>query len=199
MQSSSETHPADQPTPHESAAAEEDDDEYAAGLTARQKTALGFVWFMSAMYAIMNDQESYDITRDFAHFALYHSKRRSKKTWLLVKIVKCLRQILSKARFVPCSVRQELTDRFNFISLLAAVAVPLVFGPVLCPLAHLVLSFCTCCCNKCLQQRSSAEQQQQADNSSVKQSVCLLQICHTSATPIFADHFVIFKNSQYLI
>ena len=60
-QSSSETHPADQPTSHESAAAaEEDDDEYAAGLTARQKTALGFVWFMSAMYAIMNDQVNDD-------------------------------------------------------------------------------------------------------------------------------------------
>ena len=66
-------------------------------------------------------------------------------------------QVLSKQRFVPCSVRQELSDRFNFISLIAVVAVPLLFGPLLCPLAHLVLSFCTCCCNKCLaaNQRSS--------------------------------------------
>ena len=59
-------------------------------------------------------------------------------------------QVLSKQRFVPCSVRQELSDRFNFISLVAVVAVPLLLGPLLCPLAHLVLSFCTCCCHKCL-------------------------------------------------
>ena len=53
-QGSSETHPVDQPaaaTSHE-----EEEDDYAAGLTARQKSALGFIWFMSAMYAIMTDQ-----------------------------------------------------------------------------------------------------------------------------------------------
>ena len=52
-QSSSETHPVDQPA---AASHEEEEDDYAAGLTARQKSALGFIWFMSAMYAIMTDQ-----------------------------------------------------------------------------------------------------------------------------------------------
>ena len=76
-------------------------------------------------------------------------------------------QVLSKQRFVPCSVRQELSDRFNFISLLAAVALPLLLGPLLCPLAHLVLSFCTCCCQKCLLKAAAKGESrpQQADAS----------------------------------
>ena len=75
-------------------------------------------------------------------------------------------QVLSKQRFVPCSVRQELSDRFNFISLLAAVALPLLLGPLLCPLAHLVLSFCTCCCQKCLSRaKGESHRPQQADTS----------------------------------
>ena len=56
-QGSSETHPVDQPAAAMAAAShEEEEDDYAAGLTARQKSALGFIWFMSAMYAIMTDQ-----------------------------------------------------------------------------------------------------------------------------------------------
>ena len=59
-QGSSETHPpVDQPPAAAAAAAashEEEEDDYAAGLTARQKSALGFIWFMSAVYSIMTDQ-----------------------------------------------------------------------------------------------------------------------------------------------
>ena len=55
-QGSSETHPVDQPAAATAASHEEEEDDYAAGLTARQKSALGFIWFMSAMYAIMTDQ-----------------------------------------------------------------------------------------------------------------------------------------------
>ena len=70
---------------------------------------------------------------------------------------------------MPCSVRQELSDRFNFISLLAAVALPLLLGPLLgpllCPLAHLVLSFCTCCCQKCLRAKGESHRPQQVDTS----------------------------------
>ena len=78
-------------------------------------------------------------------------------------------QVLSKQRFVPCSVRQELSDRFNFISLVAVVAVPLLLGPLLCPLAHIVLSFCTCCCGKCLAaQRSASETKPHQTDTSVR-------------------------------
>jgi len=159
-QNSSETHPppADQSTSHD-----EEDDDYVAGLTARQKSALGFIWFMSAVYAIMTDQ------------------------------------VLSKQRFVPCSVRQELSDRFNFISLIAVVAVPLLFGPLLCPLAHLVLSFCTCCCHKCL---ASADNQRdnklhQTDTSSPGSSHPILDFLLLSTLSVV--FVVTYVTHMYLV
>ena len=55
-------------------------------------------------------------------------------------------EVLSKERFVPCSVRQELTDKFNLLSLVVAIGIPVVLGPVACPLIHVVLTLCSCCC-----------------------------------------------------
>ncbi len=79
--------------------------------------------------------------------------------------------MLSKERFVPCHVRQELSEKFNFLSLIAAVGVPLLFGPVLCPIGHVILTFAHCCCKPCLpedhdgasQQQQTQQQQQQTE------------------------------------
>jgi len=60
------------------------------------------------------------------------------------------REVLSKERFVPCSVRQDLTENMNLISLFVAICVPLVVGPILCPIVHLVLTFASFCCQPCL-------------------------------------------------
>ncbi len=54
---------------------------------------------------------------------------------------------------MPCSVRQELTERMNLVSLLVAVGLPALVGPVLCPVVHLVLTFCHFCCHPCLGSR----------------------------------------------
>ena len=51
--------------------------------------------------------------------------------------------ILSKERDVQCSVRSDLTEKFNLISLVAVIGVPIAVI-LLCPLAHIVLSFCSC-------------------------------------------------------
>ena len=65
--------------------AQEEEEEYAEGLTSNQKCALGFIWFVSAVYSILSQQ------------------------------------ILSKERDIHCSLRSELSDNFNFISLFIAI------------------------------------------------------------------------------
>ena len=67
------------------ASALEEEEEYAEGLTSNQKCALGFIWFVSAVYSILSQQ------------------------------------ILSKERDIHCSLRSELSDNFNFISLFIAI------------------------------------------------------------------------------
>ena len=69
----------------ETSAAPEEEEEYAEGLTSNQKCALGFIWFVSAVYSILSQQ------------------------------------ILSKERDIHCSLRSELSDNFNFISLFIAI------------------------------------------------------------------------------
>ncbi len=64
------------------------------------------------------------------------------------------KEILSKERFVPCSVRHDLTEKMNLVSFFVAVAVPTLAGPVLCPIVHLVLTFCHCCCLPCVGSRA---------------------------------------------
>ena len=86
-----------------------DEEELGEGLTAKQKTALGFIWIVSAVYSIMSQQ------------------------------------ILTKERDFPCSLRSDLSDKFNYISLFVAIGVPLVFGPVFCPIGHLILTIVACC------------------------------------------------------
>lgn len=54
-------------------------------------------------------------------------------------------QILSKEREVHCSLRSDLSDKFNFMSLFIAIGVPLVFGPMFCPIGHSILSIIACC------------------------------------------------------
>lgn len=54
-------------------------------------------------------------------------------------------QILSKERDILCSLRSDLSDKFNFMSLFIAIGVPFVFGPVLCPIGHSILSIIACC------------------------------------------------------
>jgi hypothetical protein len=60
------------------------------------------------------------------------------------------KEIMSKERFVPCSVRQDLTDRVNVLSLVIAIGIPVLVGPVLCPFMHFVLTMCNLCCHSCL-------------------------------------------------
>lgn len=87
---------------------EEDDEEVGEGLTAKQKSAIGFVWCVSGAYSLMSHQ------------------------------------ILSKERDVQCSLRSDLGDKFNIISLFVAIGIPLVCGPLFCPLGHFILSVCAC-------------------------------------------------------
>ena len=54
------------------------------GVYARNKSALGFIWFVSMGYSVMS------------------------------------KEIMSKERFVPCSVRQDLGEKINILSLVIA-------------------------------------------------------------------------------
>ena len=54
-------------------------------------------------------------------------------------------QILSKERDIQCSLRADISDKFNFISLFIAIGVPLVMGPIFCPIAHSFLTILACC------------------------------------------------------
>jgi len=66
--------------------------------------------------------------------------------WLVAGIYSVMsNSILSKEREVFCSLRSDLSDKFNFMSLFIAIGVPLVFGPMLCPIGHTLLSFIACC------------------------------------------------------
>lgn len=105
---------------------DDDDDELAEGLTGKQKTALGFIWSVSAAYALL------------------------------------AKEILSKERFVPCSVRHQLTEDMNLISLIVAIGVPLLFGPILCPIVHLILTFCHVCTKPCVDQDTTDRSHQEA-------------------------------------
>ena len=62
------------------------------GVYARNKSALGFIWFVSMGYSVMS------------------------------------KEIMSKERFVPCSVRQDLGEKINILSLVIAIGVPLFIG-----------------------------------------------------------------------
>lgn len=88
---------------------EEDDEDMGEGLTAKQKSALGFIWFVSGIYSILSDQ------------------------------------ILSKERDVHCSLRSDLSEKFNYMSLIVAIAAPFIGGPLFCPLGHTILSLVACC------------------------------------------------------
>ena len=57
---------------------------------------------------------------------------------------------------MPCSVRHQLTENMNLVSLFVAVGIPVVAGPIVCPVVHLVLSFCHFCCHPCLGSRVSS-------------------------------------------
>jgi hypothetical protein len=48
---------------------------------------------------------------------------------------------------LQCGVRHELSDKFNYISLFYAMAIPFVFGPLFCPFGHMFLSILACCKN----------------------------------------------------
>ena len=48
-------------------------------------------------------------------------------------------QILTKERDVHCSLRSDLNDKFNFLSLFIAMGIPFVAGPVFCPIGHTIL------------------------------------------------------------
>ena len=50
-------------------------------------------------------------------------------------------QILTKERDVQCSLRNDVNDKFNFISLFIAIAIPLGAGPLFCPLGHFILRY----------------------------------------------------------
>ena len=50
-----------------------------------------------------------------------------------------LLQVLSKERDVFCTVRSELEEKFNMFSILAVIGIPLVMGPILCPVFHILL------------------------------------------------------------
>ncbi len=69
------------------------------------------------------------------------------------------KELLSKERFVPCSVRHSLDDRLNLVSVIVAIGVPFVVGPVLCPIIHLALTFCSFCCNSCIKQEHRDEEE----------------------------------------
>ena len=95
----------------------------------------------------------------------------------------CAREILSKERFVPCSVRHQLSDKLNLVkrrrfnrnepfartctitlfqvSLLVAVGLPALAGPIVCPIVHMVLTFCNFCCIPCFGRTQQQQQQQQ--------------------------------------
>ena len=53
-------------------------------------------------------------------------------------------QVLSKEREVFCTVRSELEEQFNVVSILAVIGIPFVMGPILCPVFHILLSICSC-------------------------------------------------------
>ena len=53
-------------------------------------------------------------------------------------------QVLSKEREVFCTVRSELEEQFNVVSILAVIGIPFVMGPILCPIFHILLSICSC-------------------------------------------------------
>jgi len=53
-------------------------------------------------------------------------------------------EILSKERDIQCSVRSDLSEKMNMLSLVVAIGIPLVIGPILCPLGHILLSVCAC-------------------------------------------------------
>ena len=48
-------------------------------------------------------------------------------------------QVLTKERDVTCSLRCDLNEKFNFISLFIAIAIPFGAGPLFCPLGHFIL------------------------------------------------------------
>jgi len=53
-------------------------------------------------------------------------------------------EIMSKDRDIQCSVRSELSEKMNVLSLVVAIGIPLVAGPILCPLGHIILSVLAC-------------------------------------------------------
>ena len=53
--------------------------------------------------------------------------------------------ITNLEREVFCSLRNDLSDNFNFMSIFIAIGVPLVFGPMFCPIGHTLLSLIACC------------------------------------------------------
>ena len=115
---------------------DDDEDDFAAGITGLQKAVLGFIWFASGVYSILSEQ------------------------------------VLSKERVVPCTLRQELSQNMNLISLLLAIGIPLLIGPILCPLAHLILSFCSVCCAPLLKAKG-------CNNKEVHRGTAPLPTCST--------------------
>lgn len=51
-------------------------------------------------------------------------------------------EIISKERDTQCSVRSDLSEKMNILSLVVAIGIPLAIGPILCPLGHILLSVC---------------------------------------------------------
>lgn len=72
-------------------------------------------------------------------------------------------QVLSKERFVPCTLRQELHEKMNMISLIAAIPLPILIGPILCPIIHVFLSFCSVCCKSFLKAKGCNNNAQHAE------------------------------------
>jgi len=53
-------------------------------------------------------------------------------------------EIMSKEKDIQCSVRSDLSEKMNILSLVVAIGIPLAAGPIVCPLGHIFLSVCAC-------------------------------------------------------
>ena len=73
-----------------------------------------------------------------SHLPLFRVSKKSFCAGVLLWITNLEREVF-------CSLRSDLSDNFNFMSLFIAIGVPLVFGPMFCPIGHILLSLIACC------------------------------------------------------